>query len=198
MDVAMAQQIGGDRCVEAGTGKWQCVDTASRDRRPRLSYRSSARRERPFDACQPQIGPGGAEPGKQAAGAAARVQHVAMDVGQGGQQTRMQGAIPPHAVLCGVHQGVFRRLHVDPRYLCTACLAVVPVARNIPSAIRDASVYACRGLRRLGSGGTSLADAVTRIVAAPRVLTDNASDTVRGIALALLAYLIWTMGDATA
>ena len=37
-----------------------------------------------------------------------------------------------------------------------------------------------------------------RAVAAPRVLTDNASDTVRGIALALLAYLIWTMGDATA
>jgi drug/metabolite transporter (DMT)-like permease len=43
-----------------------------------------------------------------------------------------------------------------------------------------------------------LADVVPRAVAAPRVLTDNASDTVRGIALALLAYLIWTMGDATA
>ena len=43
-----------------------------------------------------------------------------------------------------------------------------------------------------------MADVVPRAVAAPRVLTDNASDTVRGIALALLAYLIWTMGDATA
>ena len=35
-------------------------------------------------------------------------------------------------------------------------------------------------------------------VAARRVLTDNATDTVRGIALAVLAYLIWTLGDATA
>lgn len=43
-----------------------------------------------------------------------------------------------------------------------------------------------------------MADVVPRVVAAPRVLTDNASDTVRGIALALLAYLIWTLGDATA
>ena len=43
-----------------------------------------------------------------------------------------------------------------------------------------------------------MADAVPRAVAAPRVLTDNASDTVHGIALALLAYLIWTLGDATA
>ena len=32
----------------------------------------------------------------------------------------------------------------------------------------------------------------------PRVLTDNASDTVRGILLAVLANLIWTLGDATA
>ncbi len=43
-----------------------------------------------------------------------------------------------------------------------------------------------------------MADVVPRAVAVPRVLTDNASDTVRGIALALLAYLIWTLGDATA
>jgi drug/metabolite transporter (DMT)-like permease len=35
-------------------------------------------------------------------------------------------------------------------------------------------------------------------MAAPRVLTDNASDTLRGIALAVLAYMIWTLGDATA
>jgi drug/metabolite transporter (DMT)-like permease len=34
--------------------------------------------------------------------------------------------------------------------------------------------------------------------AAPRVLTDNAADAVRGIALAVLAYLIWTVGDASA
>lgn len=34
--------------------------------------------------------------------------------------------------------------------------------------------------------------------AAPRVLGDNASDTLRGIALAVLAYMIWTLGDATA
>lgn len=32
----------------------------------------------------------------------------------------------------------------------------------------------------------------------PRVLTDNASDTVRGIMFAVLAYMIWTLGDATA
>ena len=32
----------------------------------------------------------------------------------------------------------------------------------------------------------------------PRVLTDNASDTVRGITFAVLAYMIWTLGDATA
>jgi drug/metabolite transporter (DMT)-like permease len=35
-------------------------------------------------------------------------------------------------------------------------------------------------------------------VRVPRVLTDNASDTVRGIALAVLAYIIWTLGDAVA
>jgi drug/metabolite transporter (DMT)-like permease len=35
-------------------------------------------------------------------------------------------------------------------------------------------------------------------VPVPRVLTDNASDTVRGIALVVLANLIWTLGDATA
>ncbi len=41
---------------------------------------------------------------------------------------------------------------------------------------------------------------MSRAVAArvPRVLTDNASDTVRGIALVVLANLIWTLGDATA
>ena len=45
-----------------------------------------------------------------------------------------------------------------------------------------------------------LADVVPQVVAAPapRVLTDNASDALRGIALAVLAYLIWTLGDATA
>lgn len=45
-----------------------------------------------------------------------------------------------------------------------------------------------------------LADVVpqTVVAAAPRVLTDNASDTVRGIALVVLANLIWTLGDATA
>jgi drug/metabolite transporter (DMT)-like permease len=45
-----------------------------------------------------------------------------------------------------------------------------------------------------------LADVVPHAVLAPspRVLTDNASDTVRGIALAVLAYIIWTLGDATA
>lgn len=44
-----------------------------------------------------------------------------------------------------------------------------------------------------------MAEAVPQAVASPRrVLTDNASDTVRGIALAVLAYLIWTLGDATA
>ena len=44
-----------------------------------------------------------------------------------------------------------------------------------------------------------MADVVPQAVAAsPRVLSDNASDTLRGIGLALLAYLIWTLGDATA
>ena len=45
-----------------------------------------------------------------------------------------------------------------------------------------------------------MADVVPHVVVArvPRVLTDNASDTVRGIALAVLANLIWTLGDATA
>ena len=45
-----------------------------------------------------------------------------------------------------------------------------------------------------------MADVVPHAIVArvPRVLTDNASDTVRGIALAVLAYLIWTLGDATA
>jgi drug/metabolite transporter (DMT)-like permease len=44
-----------------------------------------------------------------------------------------------------------------------------------------------------------MADTVSRAVVAPtRVLTDNASDTLRGILFALLAYMIWTLGDATA
>jgi len=34
--------------------------------------------------------------------------------------------------------------------------------------------------------------------AAPRVLTDNAADTVRGIGLVALPYLILTVGDAAA
>jgi drug/metabolite transporter (DMT)-like permease len=43
-----------------------------------------------------------------------------------------------------------------------------------------------------------LADVVPNpvVTRSPRLLTDNASDTVRGIALAVLAYLIWTLGDA--
>jgi drug/metabolite transporter (DMT)-like permease len=45
-----------------------------------------------------------------------------------------------------------------------------------------------------------LADVVPQVVVvpAPRVLTDNATDTIRGIALVVLANLIWTLGDATA
>ncbi len=44
-----------------------------------------------------------------------------------------------------------------------------------------------------------MADTVSRaVVAPPRVLTDNASDTLRGIMFAALAYMIWTLGDATA
>jgi drug/metabolite transporter (DMT)-like permease len=45
-----------------------------------------------------------------------------------------------------------------------------------------------------------VADVAPQAVAvpAPRVLTDNATDAVRGIALAVLAYLIWTLGDAAA
>jgi drug/metabolite transporter (DMT)-like permease len=35
-------------------------------------------------------------------------------------------------------------------------------------------------------------------VAPTRVLTDNAADTVRGIAFAALAYVIWTLGDTAA
>jgi drug/metabolite transporter (DMT)-like permease len=39
---------------------------------------------------------------------------------------------------------------------------------------------------------------VPRVAAAPasRALTENAADTVRGIALVVLCYLIWTLGDA--
>src|SRR5690349_15817454 len=49
-------------------------------------------------------------------------------------------------------------------------------------------------------GNVSVADVVPQTVAAaaPRVLTDNATDTVRGIAYAVLANMIWTLGDATA
>ena len=44
-----------------------------------------------------------------------------------------------------------------------------------------------------------MADAAPQVIAAPaRVLTDNASDTLRGIMFAVLAYMIWTLGDATA
>ena len=41
-------------------------------------------------------------------------------------------------------------------------------------------------------------DRLPHAVTAPRLLTDNAADTLHGIALALLAYLIWTLGDVTA
>ena len=49
-------------------------------------------------------------------------------------------------------------------------------------------------------GNVSLADVVPQVavVPAPRTLTDNASDTVRGIALVVLANMIWTAGDTTA
>src|SRR5271157_5191229 len=49
-------------------------------------------------------------------------------------------------------------------------------------------------------GNVPLADVVPQVVAAPvpRVLTDNAADTLRGIGLAVLANMIWTLGDATA
>jgi drug/metabolite transporter (DMT)-like permease len=46
-----------------------------------------------------------------------------------------------------------------------------------------------------------MSDVAPRAIAAavvPRVLTDNASDTMRGIMFAVLAYMIWTLGDATA
>ena len=44
-----------------------------------------------------------------------------------------------------------------------------------------------------------MADAAPQVIAAPaRVLSDNASDTLRGIMFAVLAYMIWTLGDATA
>ena len=45
-----------------------------------------------------------------------------------------------------------------------------------------------------------MTEVVPQVVAAsaPRVLSDNASDTIRGIALVVLANLIWTLGDATA
>jgi drug/metabolite transporter (DMT)-like permease len=43
-----------------------------------------------------------------------------------------------------------------------------------------------------------MADKARPSLLAPHVLVDNASDTVRGIALAVLAFLIWTLGDAAA
>lgn len=55
-------------------------------------------------------------------------------------------------------------------------------------------------MRPLTRGNVPLADVVPQAAAvpAPRVLADNASDTVRGIALVVLANLIWTLGDTTA
>ena len=55
-------------------------------------------------------------------------------------------------------------------------------------------------MSRWTRGNVPLADVVPQAVAAPapRLLTDNASDTLRGIALVVLANLIWTLGDATA
>jgi drug/metabolite transporter (DMT)-like permease len=52
----------------------------------------------------------------------------------------------------------------------------------------------------LTRGNVPLAEVVPQAaaVSAPRVLTDNASDTVRGIAFVVLANMIWTMGDTTA
>src|SRR5271169_2777675 len=92
----------------------------------------------------------------------------------------MQRAVPPHVVLGRIHQRVFRQLHSDH----------LPCRRRVGKA----------WMMRWTEGNPSLADVVPQAVAvpAPRILTDNASDTLRGIALAMLAYLIWTLGDATA
>lgn len=44
-----------------------------------------------------------------------------------------------------------------------------------------------------------MADTLSRAFLAPsRALSENASDTLRGILLAVLAYMIWTLGDAAA
>ena len=40
--------------------------------------------------------------------------------------------------------------------------------------------------------------AIARSAVSGRVLTDNAADTVRGIGLAALAYLVLSVGDAAA
>ena len=61
----------------------------------------------PLHAGKRQVGTGGAQRGQQAAGAAAGVQHPAATPGERVEQARMQGAVPPHPVLGGVHQGVF-------------------------------------------------------------------------------------------
>lgn len=54
-------------------------------------------------------------------------------------------------------------------------------------------------MRYCTRGNGPMADTVSRAVLAPsRALSDNASDTLRGILLAVLAYMIWTLGDATA
>ena len=47
-------------------------------------------------------------------------------------------------------------------------------------------------------GNVPSADVVPLWRPAPRILTDNASDTFRGIALAVLAYLIGRWGTLTA
>ena len=123
---------------------------------------------------------------EQSAGAAACIQHDAVDPGQCIEQASMQRAIPPHVVLRRVHQRVFRQLHPDPRN----------DRRCLPCRRGDRKAW----MPPWTGGNAPLADVVPHAVAAPvpRVLTDNASDVLRGIALAVLAYLIWTLGDTAA
>ena len=111
---------------------------------------------------------------------------------------------PPAAVLVDIDPGIpwcgsqFDFVAYSQRHPLFARVSVaLPAGRRMG----PVSPLHAEGLTRCACGEHCLVDAapvtVAR-VAARRVLTDNATDTVRGIALAVLAYLIWTLGDATA
>ena len=106
----MVQHIGRDDRLEARSGEGQTIDAAAHHRRARFGRGATCRFGRPLQADRLNSGQA-AQPGEQAAGAAARVQHPAADASERVAEAGMQGAVPPHVVFGRIHPCVFACVH---------------------------------------------------------------------------------------